>query len=253
MWFFTAGRIQSQESNRTLLQTNILYPYTDESQRYEGKVTYSATAKHRFQGDYLKIIQTQKNYTFNPAISMDLRSLGDRKLPETLATLNYNGVLCDNFYVEGRYSGRRFSFVDAGAKSTDLIQGTLLIDQANGGRYWSDTFCGVCGDELRNNDDYYFKGSYFLSKKGSGSHNVSFGYDTFNDITNANNHQSGSDYRILGTLGIRPADRATSCRSSWATTRRSFSTTRLPTLQPGLELPDALGVLSATRGASTAT
>jgi hypothetical protein len=199
LWFFTAGRIQSQESNRTLLQTNILYPYTDESQRYEGKVTYSATAKHRFQGDYLKIIQTQKNYTFNPAISMDTRSLGDRKLPETLATFNYNGVLSDNFYVEGRYSGRRFSFVDNGAKSTDLIQGTLLINQANSGRYWSDTFCGVCGDTLRNNDDYYFKGSYFLSKKGSGSHNVSFGYDTFNDITNANNHQSGSDYRILGS------------------------------------------------------
>ena len=38
LWFFTAGRIQSQQSNRTLLQTNIVYPYTDESQRYEGNV-----------------------------------------------------------------------------------------------------------------------------------------------------------------------------------------------------------------------
>jgi outer membrane receptor protein involved in Fe transport len=36
---------------------------------------------------------------------------------------------------------------------------------------------------------------------------VVFGFDTFNDKRFANNHQSGSDYRILGTTSIvRPAD-----------------------------------------------
>ena len=34
---------------------------------------------------------------------------------------------------------------------------------------------------------------------GGGSHNLVFGFDSFNDIRKANNHQSGSDYRILGT------------------------------------------------------
>jgi outer membrane receptor for ferrienterochelin and colicin len=199
LWFFTAGRIQSQQSGRTLIATNIPYTFTDDTQRYEFKGTYSATSNHRFQVDYLKFFETQKNYTFNTSASMDLRSLGDRQEPQTLATVNYSGVLSNNFFVEARYSGRRFSFVDSGAKSTDLIQGTLLIDQSRNGRYWSDTFCGVCGPELRNNDDFYAKGTYFLSKKGSGSHSLSFGYDNFNDIRNANNHQSGSDYRILGT------------------------------------------------------
>jgi outer membrane receptor protein involved in Fe transport len=199
LWFFTAGRIESQESGRTLIATNIPYTFTDETQRYEFKGTYSPVSAHRFQVDYLKFLETQKNYTFNTSASMDLRSLGNRDLPESLVTLNYNGVLSNTFFLEGRYSGRRFSFVNAGATTTDLIQGTLLIDQSRAGRYWSDTFCGVCGPELRNNDDYYVKGTYFLSKKGSGSHSMSFGYDNFNDIRNANNHQSGSDYRILGT------------------------------------------------------
>ena len=48
----------------------------------------------------------------------------------------------------------------------------------------------------------FAKGTYFLSTKGSGSHNMTFGYDNFNDKRFANNHQSGSDYRILGTTSI---------------------------------------------------
>jgi hypothetical protein len=199
IWFFTAGRIQSQESGRTLIATNIPYTFTDQTKRFEFKGTYSATSSHRFQGDYLKIYETQKNNTFNTSASMDLRSLEDRQLPEDLYTVNYSGVVTNNFFVEARYSGRRFSFVNSGSQFTDLIQGTLLIDQSRSGRYWADTFCGVCGPELRNNDDFYAKGTYFLSKKGSGSHSMSFGYDNFNDIRQANNHQSGSDWRILGT------------------------------------------------------
>jgi hypothetical protein len=74
------------------------------------------------------------------------------------------------------------------------------LDRARGGRYWSPTFCAVCGDpETRNNDDTFVKGTYFKPMKGSGSHNMVFGYDTFDDKKQANNHQSGSDYRINGT------------------------------------------------------
>ena len=198
LWFFTAGRFQSQESGRTLLATNIPYTLTDSSQRYEGKVTYSATARHRFQGDYIKIAQTQSNFS-NNAAAMDVRSLGERKIPQSLFTMNYNGVLSNKLFVEGRFSSRKLAFDGAGAKSTDRIEGTLLIDQSRNGRFWSDTFCGVCGPEERNNRDFFVKGSYFLSRKGSGSHNLSVGYDNYNDLRSANNHQSGSDYRILGT------------------------------------------------------
>ncbi len=134
---------------------------------------------------------------------MDLRSLYTRELPQNLFTVGYSGVITPSFFVEGRYSARHFSFIGSGATSTDLIDGTLLIDSARGNlRYWSPTFCGVCDPEKRDNEEVFLKGTYVLSSRGSGSHTVLFGYDTFNDKRFANNHQSGSDYRILGTSSI---------------------------------------------------
>jgi hypothetical protein len=130
---------------------------------------------------------------------MDTRSLGTRRLPERLYSGTYSGMLTPRFFVEALVSKRTFEFIGAGAKSTDLIQGTLLNDnsRAGGARWWSDTFCGVCTPELRNGEDVFAKASYFLSTPRFGSHNLVFGYDRFNDIRRADNHQSGSDYRIL--------------------------------------------------------
>ena len=139
---------------------------------------------------------------------MDLRSLYTRELPQNLFTVGYSGVLSPSLFLEGRYSARHFSFIGSGATSTDIIDGTLLIDSARGNlRYWSPTFCGVCDPEKRDNEEVFVKGTYVLSTGGSGSHTMLFGYDTFNDKRFANNHQSGSDYRILGTTSIvRGAD-----------------------------------------------
>ena len=109
-------------------------------------------------------------------------------------------MLTPRFFIEARYSTRDFSFINAGAKSTDRIDGTLLLDQSrNNTRYWADTFCGICTPEARNNKEAFVKGSFFLSTKGTGTHTMVFGYDNFDDIRNANNHQSGSDFRIYGT------------------------------------------------------
>jgi len=123
LWFFTAGRLQNQEQGRTLVATNIPYTYNDKTQRYEGKGTFTLSSNHRVQANFLKIIETEVNYTFNQNASMDLRSLGDRKDPETLYTFGYTGVVTPRFFVEAGYRGRNFSFLNAGAKSTDRIEG----------------------------------------------------------------------------------------------------------------------------------
>ena len=75
---------------------------------------------------------------------MDLASLITRETPLDSYQVNYNGILSNQFFVEGRFSVRHFSFVGNGATTTDPIDGTLLIDSARGGRYWSPTLCGVC-------------------------------------------------------------------------------------------------------------
>jgi outer membrane receptor protein involved in Fe transport len=203
LWFFTAGRFQNQQVSRNTIQpVNLAYESEDQRKRFEVKLTGSVNSNHRFEGAYQKESLKQLNNTFSTASSMDTASLYDRETPLDLYTLNYNGILTPHFFVEARFSSRHFSFIGSGSPFTDLIKGTLLLDRARGGRYWSPTFCGVCDPEQRDNDNENIKATYFKSTRNGGSHQMVFGYDTFNDKRFANNHQSGSDYRINGTTSI---------------------------------------------------
>jgi len=203
LWFFTSGRLRDESQGRTLIATAVPYEFVEEQRRYEVKGTYSLARDHRFQVNYNHHDRAQQNYSFNQNLTMDLRSLGTRRLPERLYAFTYSGIVTPRLAFEALVSKRTFQFIGAGAKSTDLIDGTLLIDNSRGGtRWWSDTFCGVCTPEGRDSEDVFAKGSYFLSTPRLGSHNLVFGYDNFNDIRTANNHQSGSDYRILSAGAI---------------------------------------------------
>ena len=241
LWFFTAGRFQTQELSRLTAVTNIPYNVANESQRYEGNGTYSLNSNHRFQASFIKENLDQLNDTFNPSTSMDLRSLYDRSTPQDIFTISYSGVLTPTLFVEARVSKRNFTFVGSGAPTTDIVEGTLLIDNPSGRRFWSPTFCGVCTQEERDNEDIYFKGNYFLSTTGYGSHNVVFGYDNFNDIRKANNRQSGSDYRIFASNVHGPGHG----RAPGVPRRRHDDHSVEPDPDPerGLELPHAFAVL----------
>jgi outer membrane receptor protein involved in Fe transport len=204
LWFFTAGRFQNQSFARsTIAPLNIPYINEQKRKRFEGKLTGSINANHRFEGAYTKEAYTEVNNTQSTATTMDLASLLTRQTPQNLFSLSYNGILSPHFFVEGRFSFRHFSFVGSGSTFTDRIKGTLMLDASRGpGRFWSPTFCGVCDDEKRDNDNQFVKATYFKSTKGSGSHQMVFGYDTLNNALFANNHQSGSDYRIQATTTI---------------------------------------------------
>jgi hypothetical protein len=213
LWFFTAGRITSQDSTRQTFVTNIPYTFTNEQKRYEGKLTYSLNSNHRVQGAYTKIIQSAvNNNQFNV---MDVSSLFTNTQPQDLLSLNYSGVLSPTVFVEARVAKRHLTLSGFGSTSQDLINGTMVRDLINGTRYWTSTFCGVCRDEQRDNDDVFLKGNYFLSRKGAGSHNIVFGYDTFNDIRAADSYQTGSSYRVIGTTTIV---RGTTVYPQWLTT-----------------------------------
>ena len=200
LWFFGAGRDTSQQSSRQLAApVNTSYPFTDTQHRYEGKLTYSFNANQRFQGAYTKIMRDFQNNGGTQFLVLDSNSLYNSSQPADLFAFNYNGVLSPRLFVEARVTKRHGISTGAGAQTQDLIKGTLMRDVTNVTRYWSPTFCGVCRDEHRDNDDVFMKGNYFFSRKGAGSHNVVFGYDTFNDIRAADSYQSGSSYRILGT------------------------------------------------------
>jgi Carboxypeptidase regulatory-like domain/TonB dependent receptor/TonB-dependent Receptor Plug Domain len=199
LWFFGGFRSNDrsdQGGNQTTI-TKIPYVGGPIEKRYEGKLTFSITPQHTLTGAYQKIDQT--NINGSQFSIMDLASLYNSTQPQQLYSGNYSGTLTPNFFLEGQYSRRDFTFHGTGSPYTDIIRGTLLQDVQNGTRYHTSTFCGVCQDELRNNENYLAKASTFYSSKELGSHNIVAGYDHYNDIRNANNHQSGSDYRVQGT------------------------------------------------------
>ncbi|MGV8039975.1 MAG: TonB-dependent receptor domain-containing protein [Thermoanaerobaculaceae bacterium] len=201
IWFFAAGRDTGETKNTFQTGiTNLRYDSVNSQQRYEGKGTFALNANHRVIGSYIEIKQKTTNGSYpNAATIMDLASLSDREDPQTLVSANYTGVISDNFFLEGQYSKRDFTIAKgSGAKATDRVFGTLLRDQSRSNRrFWTPTFCGVCGDETRNNEDYILKASYFLGTDKLGSHDIVFGYDEFSDLMKQNNHQSGSDFRVL--------------------------------------------------------
>ena len=201
LWFFLAARDLDLSQTLNTNITNIPYPSGQKQQRYEGKLTASITPSHTLVGSYLKVKDKQLGNSFQAIL--DLASVYDRETPQEQYSGNYTGVLTENLVATAQYSKRKFTFINSGAPSTDLIAGTLLLDRSRGNaRYHSPTFCGICGPELRNNENYLGKLSYFLSTDKTGSHDIVGGVDSFNDVRLANNHQSGSDYRILGTSAI---------------------------------------------------
>jgi hypothetical protein len=208
--FFTAGRFQNQKIARsTVAPVSSPYVAEDRQQRYEFKLTGSLLSNHRLEGSYHREAVRQINHTFSTTSSMDRASLYARETPLQSFQIGYNGIVANNVFLEGRFSARYFSFIGNGAPTRDLIDGTLLVDRVRGNlRYWSPTLCGVCGDEQRDNDNEYVKATYFKSTRNAGSHTVVVGFDSFNDKSLLNNHQSGSDYRIFGTTTIIRPDEA---------------------------------------------
>jgi hypothetical protein len=202
LWFFTAyrdigERIDSFETSIT----RIPYDRVQTQSRFEGKLTWSITPEHRLIGTYFKVDEATDNSRYTANI-YDLASLVDREDPQELYAFNYNGVFSDNFFVEAQYSRRDYILgIGSGGLDTSEIGGTLLLDlNRSSRRYWSPTFCGagppVCPDKQRDNENYLAKASWFVSSPKTGSHDLTFGYDHFQEFNLEENHQSASDYRI---------------------------------------------------------
>jgi outer membrane receptor for ferrienterochelin and colicin len=199
LWFFGAGRYtKSEGSNQTTL-TNIPYVSTSTNRRFETKLTGQLNAQNSFVGTYIDNRDRTDNYRSGGSI-VDLASLAPYSAPRSLLSLNYNGIASQNWLLEGQFSRMRYRWTN-GAENRDLILGTLLIDDNQGVRGWSPTFCGSpCPPKQRNNKGWSAKSSYFLSTPWTGNHNLVGGYDEFHQLRNENNFQSGSDFRIHGTF-----------------------------------------------------
>lgn len=204
LWFFAAGRDFSKSEEKTTDLTLTAYPADEEETRLEGKLTISPDDSHSIIGSYLEIDRTRTNTDFGQIL--DLRSLNpNRGDPQEITSVNYTGILSKSFFVEAQWSERDFTIGVGSGGPRDLIDGTLIRTRGERFRYWAPTFCGECDDEERNNENVLVKGSYFLSSEAAGTHDIVFGYDTFDDIRFVVNHQTGSDFSVYGSDVVRDA------------------------------------------------
>ncbi len=205
LWFFTAGRDRTSSDSNNTSVTNITFPTSNEETRIEGKLTITPVSGHSLIGSYLEIDQTRGGTTFGTVL--DLRSVNtQREDPQEITSVNYTGILTPNLFIEGQWSERNFVIARGSGGVPDLIDGTLIRTRRTGFRYWAPTFCGSCEDETRDNENILAKGSYFLTSEAVGTHDIVFGYDTFDDNRFAINHQTGSDFTVYGSDILRDGD-----------------------------------------------
>ena len=205
VWFFGAGRDESQSAQDSLPVSNIPFQTAQEQQRLEGKLTGTIADSHTVIASYLEIDEsTENSFSFT---AIDRGSLTDREDPMQIQSLNYTGILTPSFFVEAQYSEREYQIgVGSGADSRTLVDGTLMRTNSGPERYYTPTFCGVCEQEERNNENSLAKASWFLSSESLGTHDLVFGYDTFSDVRFAVNHQTGSDFTVWDTRFTQQGD-----------------------------------------------
>ncbi len=201
LWFFGAGRDQSLTTSGQLFDPaggGEQFPRVTDQTRLEAKLTGSLGPSHRLSLGFVDVDTSQINNVFASLPSADFASVDlDRTLPNQGWNVSYTGVLSDNFFLEGLYSEREFQFVGSGGDDTSLGGGTVVIDYLEYVLFNAPLFCGVCPPETRANENFWAKGSWFIS--GAGTHDLVFGFDTFSDIRQADNWQSASGY-LLGTV-----------------------------------------------------
>jgi outer membrane receptor protein involved in Fe transport len=209
LWFFGAGRLATTAAGRTISAISTLpnpaiagYTVDTKNNRFDLNMTGNITNKHSILASY----QTNNvEATNNCQIGcLDTRTINPNvSNPNNFKTAHYSGVITNNFLIEGDYAKKYFAFVGFGGSqprgatsAVDLASGTPGIDQlVTGATFNAPYFCGSCGAELRNNNEWEAKGHYFLGTKGLGTHSVVFGYDDWAEQRQSNNYQSPTDFR----------------------------------------------------------
>jgi outer membrane receptor protein involved in Fe transport len=201
LWFFAAGRNKEESQTNhivTLGQPEAGIPYESKNpeDRYEGKLTVGINASHRMMGTYVKVDEVQTNYAVATPADWG-HIIPERSLPLEAYSFNYTGVLSDNFFVEGLYSNREFTFANSGG--TDPSIGAMYVRDYRYSIGWNGpVFCSYseqtpyCTDETRSAENYYGKASWFAN--ASGTHDLVFGYDHFDDMRMSDNWQTPSGY-----------------------------------------------------------
>lgn len=196
LWYFASARQFEQTETLTTRRTNISFPNDREEERFEAKLTFAATPSHSIRVGAFDLSDDigadERSGVLEP------RAAGSKSEPEESLFANYTGVVNNRFVVEAQYSERSLQFINEDVPD-DRIQGTqmLTISGRRSERYHAPVFDSAT--KIRESDHAIVKGNYFLATADHGSHDITFGIDTFSDIIQEDNKQGGSDFDVWST------------------------------------------------------
>ncbi|HEX7152102.1 MAG TPA: carboxypeptidase regulatory-like domain-containing protein [Thermoanaerobaculia bacterium] len=236
LWFFGAGRDAKTSQNRSFARSSQPYSSTNESFRYEGKITGQLLKNHTLIGSYMDAsIKATNNCQFG-GFCLDETGLDPViENPNSFWTAQYNGIITSNFLIEGNYANKKFGFEGFGGDTTDRILGTPIrdynADSGEGGGFNAPQFNGT-EPETRNSEQFSLKGTYYLGTRSLGSHSIVAGVDRWNEGRRLNNNQSASDFLVY-LNGVAPT-RDASGRVTSVTIREGDGIGYWPVLQSSL-------------------
>ena len=198
LWFFLAGRMSENESERFFSNSTNTYIATTNDERLEAKLTGSITSRHQLVASYMDAPVTQAN---NCQLGcFDLESVDPFVgFPNNFLSAFYNGVITNNFLVEAQYSEVNFEFDSLGGDDTDLYTGTPIQLAAPGFNTWTNApyFCGTCTTDVRNNDTLNLTASYYLGTRSLGTHSFRFGTQRWHEVRHSDNFQTPTGFYIV--------------------------------------------------------
>jgi len=198
VWFFWAGRFENSSTFGTMPATAVPYTKTNDSKRYEGKLTGTLRPSHTLQGSF---IDNRVHRANEPVLSfsIDRAALISPSVPNRLGVVNYNAALNPKTLVSAQYSQKHFATEGVGGTSTDIIDSPFLTRTGTQYQYNAPYF-DASDPEQRNNRQLTASVSYFASDRRFGSHEVKGGVEHFVDTRIGANAQSSTGYVFLSDI-----------------------------------------------------
>lgn len=210
VWFFAAARFENTSTFGTMPATAVAYTKTNDSKRYEGKLTGSLRQGHTLQGSF---IDNRVHRANEPVLSfsIDRAALISPSVPNRLGVVNYNAALTPRMLLSAQYSQKDWATEGVGGTSTNILDSPFLTRSAPQYQYNAPYF-DASDPEQRNNRQLTASVTYFASNRRLGSHELKGGFESFIDQRVGANAQSSTGYvfladvRMAGGVPVQDAD-----------------------------------------------
>ena len=199
LWFFSAGRYQSDPTPNTFVQTGGSFTRVDTVKRGEIKLTGTLAPNQTLTGDFITNSVLQKDRaSLNATLSLDPSVLVTETQPNKLFVTTYNGVMGSKFFATLQYSQKTFKFVNAGGTKTEITASPFRTRGVASGvppsLHYAAPFFSSLDPEDRNNKQFTGSVSYTLSTRSTGTHDVKGGGEFYRATHTGGNSQSATNY-----------------------------------------------------------